>query len=276
MIAGPGRSGTTLLVQLLDALGFDTQARRLSFSEHAHAGLEADLLAPDPPHVVKDPTLTWRLRSMIETGRVDPSQIECLLVPLRPLAEAVASRIRNTIEQKNVGAPGGMVGIPRPSNLRSWMAEATYDLIQTAARYDVPLIVVEYPRFASDCAYAYRRLHPLLPDVDAAGFESAWRSVVDTQLVRGDRIAVPGWAGLQIAFFGAVDLAQRLDIRGVAASLGSYVLSKGSISRIQRTLGVRWRKSPSTVCRESSRRLRPSSEFSGVDRGSRSQLGRPA
>ena len=61
VIAGPGRSGTTLLVRLFDRLGFDIGDPELGYFESAHAGLETELLSPEAPRVVKSPALTWRL-----------------------------------------------------------------------------------------------------------------------------------------------------------------------------------------------------------------------
>jgi hypothetical protein len=199
MIAGPGRSGTTLLVRLLEALGFETGSSQLWINEYAHAGLEADLLASDAPYVVKSPALSWQLRSLIEDGRLDPCAVEWLLVPLRSLDDVTASRVTNSTEQRDVHSDGGLIGTVRPRKQREWLAAATYGLFETAALYELPLITLEYPRFAMESGYAFRRLKPLLRGCEEAEFEIAWRAVVDPSLIRSEPIEMPRFADVTIA-----------------------------------------------------------------------------
>jgi hypothetical protein len=194
LIAGPGRSGTTLLVRLLDALGFDTGADRLRYFEGANAGLEANVLGPEAAHVVKNPSLSWRLREMLESGQLAPERIEWLVIPLRRLDQVAASRVRRTIEQRDLNAPGGLVGTRKPRQQHERLAGLSYGLFETAALYELPLVVLEYPRFARDPAYAFRRLRPLLGDRSEAEFEAAWHAVVDPDLLRDEPVAFPRFA----------------------------------------------------------------------------------
>jgi hypothetical protein len=194
LIAGPGRSGTTLLVKLLDAVGFDTGADRLRYFEGANAGLEANVLGPEAAHVVKNPSLSWKLRELLESGRLAPESVEWLLIPLRDLDQVAASRVRRTIEQRDVNAPGGLVGTRKPREQRERLASLTYGLFETAALYELPLLVLEYPRFARDPAYAFRRLRPLLGDCSEGQFEAAWHAVVDGDLLREEPIGPPRFA----------------------------------------------------------------------------------
>lgn len=191
VIAGPGRSGTTLLVKLLAELGFDTAGRLRPFSDAAQAGLEDDILAADAPRVVKNPDLSWQLREYLESGKVAPGDVEWLLVPLRDLGEAAASRIRITTLARDVHAPGGLVRTSRPSKQRQQLAEVTYGLFETAALFELPLIVLEYPRFAQDAGYAFRCLRPLLADRSEADFTAGWEAVVDPALVRHAPVPIP-------------------------------------------------------------------------------------
>lgn len=200
LIAGPGRAGTTLLVKLLGELGLDTGSDRLAFHAGARAGLESSVLSPDAPHVVKSPKLTTSLGALIESGRLDPRQVEWLIVPLRPLADAAASRVRVSVEQRGVrNVPGGLVGTMRPARQQRWLAESTYGLFETAARYEIPLVVLQYPQFVSDPEYAFRRLRPLLGDRDHAAFAAAWNSVVDPALVNAGPVEMPRLATLRTA-----------------------------------------------------------------------------
>lgn len=199
VIAGPGRAGTTLLVKLLARLNFETGGRLRPFSEAAQAGLEDDLLDADAPYVVKNPDLSWQLGGLLESGRIAPDEIEWLIVPMRDLREAAASRVRTTTAARDVHAPGGLIGTVRPAKQQQQLAEVTYRLFHTAARFDLPLIVMEYPRFALDSAYAYRRLRPLLNDRTEADFTAAWKAVVDPALVRTLPIKIHRFAGTTLA-----------------------------------------------------------------------------
>lgn len=198
MIAGPGRSGTTLLVRLLDRLGLDIGQPELGYYEPIHAGLESELLSPNAPRVVKKPALTWLLGEMLASGDIAADRIEWLVVPLRDLGEAAASRIRISVEHRDVRALGGLVRTSRPAKQRSELAETTYGLMQTAASYEIPLILLEYPRFAQDVEYAFRRLEPMLPEVTVDDFRAAWLAVVDPELVRDKPQPIPRFAGTKI------------------------------------------------------------------------------
>src|SRR4051812_2282217 len=83
VITGTGRAGTTLLVQILTDLGFDTGFKLdARINEDARAGLERDILHPNAPRIVKDPGLSRRLRGYLAEGTV---AVEHVIVPMRDL-----------------------------------------------------------------------------------------------------------------------------------------------------------------------------------------------
>jgi hypothetical protein len=203
VIAGPGRSGTTLLVQLFGRLGFDVGKPSLDYFEGARAGLETDILDPAAGYVVKDPDLTWRLGRLLDSGQLRSRDIDWLIVPLRNLEAVAASRVAITANARQVHAPGGLIGTARPGKQRQQLAEMTYGLFEVAARYELPLIVLEYPLFARDVGYAYRRLLPLLGDRREEEFAAAWHTTVDPALVRDGRVDVPRFAGTRVTMMRA-------------------------------------------------------------------------
>jgi hypothetical protein len=202
MITGPGRSGTTLLVKLFGRLGFDI-GEPSEYFEHARAGLETDILGPSAGYVVKDPDLTWRLGPLLNSGQLNREDIDWLIVPLRNLEAAAASRVAISTDAREVHAPGGLIGTARPGKQRQQLAEMTYGLFQVAARYELPLIVLEYPLFARDVGYAYRRLLPVLGNYGEEEFTAAWSATVDPTLVRDASIKVPRLAGMRVAMLRA-------------------------------------------------------------------------
>jgi hypothetical protein len=204
VIAGPGRAGTTLLVRLFGRVGLDIGSPTWSYYESARAGLETELLAVDAPYVVKKPDLTWQLRGLLDAGTVQPSWIEWLVVPLRDLSQAAASRVAVSVKARSAQAPGGVILSRWPGKQEADLAKATYGLLETAALYEIPLITLEYPRFARDGEYAWRRLQPVVGHTtNEAAFATAWREVVDPNLVRDGPIGVPASASLRL---GAVRL----------------------------------------------------------------------
>ena len=108
VITGTGRSGTTLLVQILTDLGLDTGfTSETPIDETTHAGLETRLDSPSAPRIVKSPNLSRRLDAIIATGDVT---VEHVIIPMRDLAVASASRVRATKYGSNLHAMGGLFG----------------------------------------------------------------------------------------------------------------------------------------------------------------------
>ena len=136
---------------------------------------------------------------MLAAGTIAADQIEWLVVPLRNLDQVAASRIRLSIMSRDVRTPGGLIRTRRPVRQRGELAEVTYGLFQAAAFHEIPLIVLEYPRFARDAHYALRRLGPMLPGVSADAFHAAWIDVVDPDLVRDTPVVAPRLADARIA-----------------------------------------------------------------------------
>ena len=95
LIAGTGRAGTSFLVRYLSALGLETEIERSGksqWNEMANAGLETmPLLKPgaDLPYVIKTP---WIAEFADHILKQDAVAIDALIIPIRDLNEAAASR----------------------------------------------------------------------------------------------------------------------------------------------------------------------------------------
>jgi hypothetical protein len=173
VITGTGRAGTTLLVQVLTDLGLDTGfAADAPIDQQTSAGLETGIEAPDAPRIVKNPNLSRRLGELLEAGKV---QIEHVIIPIRDLDVAAASRVRNTSYGSDLHTVGGLFGTARATQQREALALIFYELMYTIARYDLPYTLLLFPRFAQDWEYTYEKLSFLAPEVPAA----RWQEVLE-------------------------------------------------------------------------------------------------
>ena len=188
-IAGSGRAGTTALVELLHACGLDTGSDELAYFDEANAGYEQYPSGQELPRVVKSPTISTGLESIISRG-LDPSTIEAVLLPVRKNEDAAASRIDN-FRRDGLDAKGGLwVGfygtVPvytRPSDQRRETAEAVCQLLLTTAEHQIPIITLAFPRFVANARYAWERLQPVLGDVDEDRFLAAHTASMRPDLV---------------------------------------------------------------------------------------------
>ncbi|MFM7271126.1 MAG: hypothetical protein ACKO2C_05780 [Actinomycetes bacterium] len=193
VITGTGRAGTTLLVGILTDLGMDT-----GFTPGAEpraktkGGMERDILAPDAPRIVKSPELSRRLDGILTEGS---AVVEHVIIPMRDLDIATASRVRATNYGSNLHVPGGLFGTVRATKQREALAVLQYQLMYTLAKHDVPHTLLLFPRFASDGEYLYEHLSFLDPSIP----KERWLEVVaartkpelihETPLTKGEEAA---------------------------------------------------------------------------------------
>jgi hypothetical protein len=205
LIAGTGRAGTSFLVRYLAELGLDTHLGRAgdnpTWDEDANAGLEnLPLLDPnaDLPYVVKSP---WLYQLIDEVLTTDMIAIDAVVIPVRDLAEAAASR--SILEQRSIlqGAPwmvrlersweewghvpGGAVYSLNPIDQGRLLAVGFHHLVQRLVAASVPVVFLAFPKFVEDPSYLFSKLGPLLPpSVDHGAACAAHRRVVDPAKVR--------------------------------------------------------------------------------------------
>jgi hypothetical protein len=177
VITGTGRAGTTLLVQVLTDLGLDTGfSADHRVDERVNAGLEFRIESPNAPRIVKDPNLSRRLGGLLDGGEVE---IEHVIIPVRDLDVAVASRVRNTKYGSNLHTFGGLFGTARATHQREALALLFYELLYTVARYDLPHTFLLFPRFTEDWEYTYEHLGFLDPTIPPVRWKEALTARVD-------------------------------------------------------------------------------------------------
>ncbi len=181
LISGVGRSGTTILVQYFTLLGMDT-----GFTEEealnnvdliSHAGLEFNDLCNDDelPYLIKAPSLCDTLEDALESKCV---VVRGIIIPIRKLADAAASRKRVHDEAKRLGLDplthlGSIWGDSDYDDQEKYLAEKLYNLVHVVTKYSIPKYFVEFPKFVYDHGYLYDCLEPLLSMHEISYNESA-------------------------------------------------------------------------------------------------------
>lgn len=191
-IAGPGRSGTSLLVQLFGHWGFHVPSE--PWHQEAQAGLEVRLGSNSPYEVEKDP-FAYEYFDRLPLERI--AEFRVLIVPIRSRRDAVISR---SVQErlKRIGgertdywrwnsagwAPGGAVADTSAAGINSTLANGLWDLLEAAARKSVSVRLLHFPRFAADFDYLWSQLSDVVGERRSEEqAKSEWLRVVDTDRI---------------------------------------------------------------------------------------------
>ncbi|MBV8615396.1 MAG: hypothetical protein JOY66_16750 [Acetobacteraceae bacterium] len=248
LIAGTGRAGTSFLVRYLTAVGLDTTLSRNGdaafWDEDANAGLEELPTTGDAalwPYVVKTP---W-LHQFVDQLLADESiGIEAVIVPVRPLSEAAASRV--VLELRALHAaqpwmadcqtpwnawgstPGGCLMPLEPLDKARLLAVGFHHLIERLVSKEVPIVFVAFPRLVHDPEYLFAKLAPFLPGVSAEQAREAHARLADPSMPRvgGELRAAAVWPDARVAsaepgLATLNHLALRRELTRVRAELGT-------------------------------------------------------
>jgi hypothetical protein len=204
LIAGTGRAGTSLLVRILHACGLDTEISRrggaVFWDDHANAGIEnIPIVGDDHPYVVKSPFSYQFIRELLARADI---KLDGVLIPVRDLDEAVASRIilelrhryeyllefASQVEEtwRDWGTvPGGVTYSLEPLDQARILAHSLHRIIEPLVDAEIPIHFLKFPKFTQDIEYLHRRLIPVLPDgISFAAFSARVAPVIDVRKVR--------------------------------------------------------------------------------------------
>lgn len=193
-ISGTGRAGTSFLTQLLTDLGLDTGFDRLSdrgarhrpasgltsaeYFETARAGFERDIFLANNPSIVKSPLLCDHVDDLLAAG----IKIGHLVIPVRDIRQAAESRRHiqkeTTGQSDGVGVAGGLWDTDDALRQEEILALKLARLIEAAARNDIPMTFLAFPRFVRDADYTYAKLCFLFPFTNIAAFRKCFASRV--------------------------------------------------------------------------------------------------
>lgn len=187
IITGPGRSGTTLIMQLLTELGFDTgfSPESMQVSDISQAGLEQGLFtkphrkAPlTPNYIIKSPLICDNLALGCERGDL---VVDHVYIPIRALDQVARSRAR--VSEIEANHPGGLdPGLDLEAQMDR-TARSLYTLLDTVVRYDLPHSFISFPRLTEDPRYLYDKLGFLCSGLEYDPFQHTFEALVNPALV---------------------------------------------------------------------------------------------
>jgi hypothetical protein len=190
-------------------MGLETHLRRHSqetWYEQANAGLEdmpLGSMAANLPYVVKTPWVSEFVNDLLANQAI---HIDAVIIPIRDLAEAATSRVVQELRALHHDQPwqgecshtsetwgvtaGGVVFSLNPVDQGRLLAVWLYQLIQRLEHAEIPTVFLDFPRFAEDPAYLFRKLRPFLPgDATVEQARAVHAQTADRQKIRvGDEM----------------------------------------------------------------------------------------
>ena len=159
-ITGPGRSGTTFLVQLLTRLGFDTGYEPYEELYHpiiragcewssAFFGLSTTQQRVNlerSPRIIKGPE--WS-RGLKEIFANDVCKVDHVLIPLRDLRVAAQSRLDAKLHYMTDGT------LDDQESVHAYLLGKCIEAVEL---YDIPYTIMRFPKFVKNSAYCWDKL----------------------------------------------------------------------------------------------------------------------
>lgn len=204
LIGGTGRAGTTFLVKYLAACGLETHLAKhpdALVDENANAGLEDSPFGDaDQAYVLKSPWMYEYVDRLLADQNIS---LDGVIIPMRGLVDAATSRVLNELRARyaNEALPddltlweswgttaGGVTYSLNPIDQARLLALGFHELMNALVRHDIPVVLLDFPRFIDDADYLHRKLQPLLGDkIGQAQALEAHRALVDPSKVRVGR-----------------------------------------------------------------------------------------
>jgi len=184
LISGTGRAGTTFLVQLFTRLGLDTgfSEETLTVDKIANAGLERCNITDKSPYILKSPWFCDTIEKIVLANVID-----CVIIPMRNLKDAAASRIRvqnnHGPEKRKTPVPGGLWHTYDPDEQEKILAIQFTRLVQTLIAHEIPMFFLHFPRFAQDAMYLYQKVKFLMPHRSFEEFVTIFKLTVKPELI---------------------------------------------------------------------------------------------
>ena len=180
IITGPGRSGTTFLVQLLTRLGFDTgfePYNEVGYRADLRAGLEWPILdeidfskqshdemrtaISETPRILKGPDWSMVIKNLLVNNLIE---IDHIILPVRDLEATARSRLDVGLDWMIQANGDHEATVVEQANVS---AMAIGKVIEASLLYAVPCVLMDFPLLVQSADYCYDRLSRALPIIQA-------------------------------------------------------------------------------------------------------------
>ncbi len=165
--------------------GFNLNDIDQLIDDNAKAGLEWDVRAEDAPFICKSP---WF--SEFAADALNRTKISHIIIPVRDFNDAAESRIRVTKDYQSITGsqetkwiPGGLVFTEKFEDQLFQLQAQFIRLIQELADHHVPVTFINFPRFAKDPEYLYKKLNFLLKKIDYDYFLKAYLQITRPEYI---------------------------------------------------------------------------------------------
>jgi hypothetical protein len=191
IITGPGRSGTSFLVQLLTRLGFDTgfQPGQEGYSEATRAGCEHRLTVSiaggyidreaidNAPRILKSPAWSLALKGFVQYGGME---VDHVFIPVRDLDMAAASRLDAGLDWMVMQTDDLEA---KRQDQASVIAMVLGRAVEACEVCDIPYTIMHFPRLVKDAAYCRKKLGEGL-DMEGKDFENVFAELANPAQVK--------------------------------------------------------------------------------------------
>lgn len=191
IITGPGRSGTSFLVQLLTRLGFDTgfQPGQEHYNEATRAGCEQSITVDivggyvdrraleRAPRILKSPAWALALKGFVQHGVVE---VDHVFLPIRDLDKAAASRLDAGLDWMVIQTEDLEA---KRQDQASVLAMVLGRAVEACEVCDIPYTIMRFPRFVKDAAYCREKLGEGL-DMKGKDFEAVFQTLANPAQVK--------------------------------------------------------------------------------------------
>lgn len=172
VIMGPGRCGTTVVIRLFQAMGFDTGNAHEIFRERSHSELRSSHFKW--PRVIKGTgTLCVGLNKWADQGNWN---IEVVILCVREYEEHVERMVK---WKRGRGGYKGLTPEELEKRIRFELIEGYSEARKQISKEGCKLVEVEFPRLRESKDYCYSVLNGAVPEFTRKQFDVAWDEVID-------------------------------------------------------------------------------------------------
>ena len=194
-ISGPGRSGTSLLVSILDGWGFKTPIKKHNWHDSSNAGGESRLGSNSEFEVDKDP---WAYQYLDKLSDEQISEYSVLIVTIRDIISASRSRLIIDRASRPDGGgqqywrwndwatvPGGVVYPTNQESQEQTLSSSLWRLLEVASSRGMKIEILSYPKFATDFEYLWSHISAYLDErITKTKAQEIFNSIVKPSKIR--------------------------------------------------------------------------------------------